>query len=103
MKGRAFEPSKIDKSTSVFRIQGLTNDRIWGIGSKYVAIPQNRNLHARADIAARVINRSNLRIQPKEPPPRHASIIDWPVEKHLKISIAQELAAEASLRLPSTT
>lgn len=103
VKHHAFEPPKHNKSLSVFRIQGLPEDHVWQLGFIHVATPQNRNLHARADVAVRVITRLNLRILPKEPPPRHANIIDWPDEKHLRISIAQQLAAESSLKIHPKT
>ncbi len=71
------------------------------IGFKKVIGKMNppRNLHGRADIQALNILVNNLQIDPDNTPPRHANIIGWPELKEERKSIAQELAAKASLRL----
>jgi len=99
VKHRAFEPSAQDNSTSVFRISALTDKGVWSLGQQYVAYPSRRTLYARADLAAHTVLAVGLHVQPDEPPPRHANIIGWPPEKHARMSIAQQLAAEASLVL----
>ena len=60
---------------------------------------QPRTLHGRADIQALNILEINLQVNPDNIPPRHANIIGWPELKEEQKSIAQELAAKASLRL----
>jgi hypothetical protein len=99
VKPRAFHPAARDYKTSVFRVQGLIEHQIWSLGDKYVAQPQGKQLRAYAELSVALIIGVGLRIEPKEPPPRHANIINWPREKDKMMSRAQELAAEAILRL----
>lgn len=101
VKARAFEPAPNDRTTSVFRTTGLRNAQVWEIGSIYVADPQDRNIHARAEVSVRSIQSLQLVVTPREPPPRHAIIQDWPDDKSAAMSIAQRLAAESTLVLPS--
>ena len=99
VKGKAFEPSDRDNSTSVFRIIGLTEEQIWYLGHHFVAQNRTSSLRARADVSVSVINNLQLRLVPDEPPPRHANITGWPEEKDRRMSLAQLLAAEATLVL----
>jgi hypothetical protein len=85
--------------TSVFHINGLNESSIWEIGESYIARPQEKNLYGRGDILAAVIETAKLRVDYDNTPPRHANIIGWPKEKHEQKSLAQELAAEAKLKL----
>ena len=100
VKPKAFMPP-LDLRLSVFRIDNLSEPEIWKIGFQEVIekMKQPLNLHGRADIQALNILVNNLQIDPDNTPPRHASIIGWPELKEERISIAQELAAKASLRL----
>jgi len=100
VKPQAFMPPP-DLILSVFRIDNLSEPEIWKIGFKKVISKMNqpRNLHGRADIQALNILGNNLQIDPDNTPPRHASIIGWPELKEKRKSIAQELAAKASLSL----
>jgi hypothetical protein len=90
-----------DLKLSVFRIDNLSEPEIWKIGFEKVIskMIQPKNLHGRADIQALNILENNLQIEPDNTPPRHADIIGWPELKEEQKSIAQELAAKASLRL----
>ena len=100
VKPQAFMPPP-DLRLSVFRIDNLSEPEIWKIGfEKVIAkMNQHKNLHGRADIRALNILETNLQINPDNIPPRHASIIGWPELKEERKSIAQELAAKASLSL----
>ncbi len=100
VKPQAFMPPS-DLRLSVFRIDNLSEPEIWKIGFKKVIDKMNqpRNLHGRADIQALNILENNLQIDPDNTPPRHANIIGWSDLKEERKSIAQELAAKASLRL----
>jgi len=100
VKPQAFMPPP-DLILSVFRIDNLSEPEIWKIGFEKVISKMNqpRNLHGRADIQALNIVENNLQIDPDNTPPRHASIIGWPGLKEERKSIAQELAAKASLSL----
>lgn len=99
VKPIALEPSGEDRSTSVFRIVGLSEPQIWRLGSTFVAEPRKRNIHARAELTVESIQALTLVITPSEPPPRHALIRDWPADKSAAMSIAQQLAAECTLVL----
>lgn len=99
VKSRALEPSPSDQCTSVFRIDGLTENEIWDMGTRFVAEARARRVHARADIVVSNILNLKLSILPKEPPVRHALISGWSNEKHIRMAKAQELAAHASLNL----
>lgn len=57
-------------------------------------------MHARADLSVRSIQALQLVVTSDQPPPRHAQIQGWPMEKSAIMSLAQELAAESSLTLP---
>ena len=100
VKPQAFMPPR-DLKLSVFRIDNLSEPEIWKIGFKKVIDKMNqpKNLHGRADIQALNILGISLQINPDNIPPRHANIIGWPELKEERKSIAQELAAKASLRL----
>ena len=99
MKPQAFHPAPDDHKTSVFRVQGLKEPKIWKLGEIYVARPRCKELHARADLSVADVVTIGLRVESKEPPRRHANIIDWPAEKSAMMSWAQEVAAGATLRL----
>lgn len=100
VKHRAFMPPP-DLKLSVFRIDGLKLELIWEIGQKAVvdmmAIP--KVLYGIAELKASKFQERDLVIEPDNTPPRHANIIGWPEETARRMSIAQELAAEANLRL----
>ena len=99
-KPQAFMPPP-DLNLSVFRIDNLSEPEIWKLGFKKVIDKMNqpRHLRGRADIQALRILENNLQIDPDNTPPRHANIIGWPELKEEQKSIAQELAAKASLML----
>ena len=99
VKPRALEPSPIDQCTSVFRIDGLTENEIWDMGTRFVAEPRAKRVRARADITVSSVINSNLFVEPHEPPVRHALISGWSTEKHARMAKAQELAAHTSLKL----
>lgn len=99
VKPKALHPAPADHRTSVFRIEKLSEAQVWKLGEVHVAIPRNRELLARAELKARDITSVGLSLQANEPPPRHANITGWPVAKHEWMSLAQELAARATLKV----
>jgi hypothetical protein len=98
---RAFLPEGQPNAyeTSVFRVQELTETQIWNTGDEYVAIPRGKPVYARAELAVKTITNMRLRVISAEPPPRHAVIVNWPAAKDERMSLAQLLAADATLRL----
>ena len=85
----------------MFRIPGLSEKEIWQFGDVYVAAVVGRKILARAELSVGQVDRIGLRVEPDEPPPRHANITGWASEKDRWMSQAQELAALATLRLSS--
>jgi len=94
----AFMPSA-NGETSVFRISGLADFEIWGIGCLEVAQKRGKPLLGRADILALDVIENNLQIDPDNNPPRHANIVGWPEERSEQKLIALRLAANAQLHL----
>lgn len=95
----AFEPPS-NLRLSVFRIDGLGCDEVWGIGQSSVVDAMetpSRTLHGIADTVASMFQERNLFVEPDYTPPRHADITGWPEESSERKLIALELAAEATL------
>lgn len=101
VKPRAFHPDP-KHQTSGFRVEGLTEPQIWRLGDTFVNLPSGNKPQARAELLVSQITGLGLRVEPKEPPVRHANIEGWALEKHEWMSQAQDLAAVASLRLRTT-
>jgi hypothetical protein len=60
-----------------------------------------RTILARADVLVTHVRSVGLQVESDEPPPRHANIANWALEKDRWMSQAQELAVLATLRLPT--
>ena len=78
----------------------LSEKEIWQFGDVYVAAVVGRKILARAEVSVGQVDSIALRVEPDEPPPRHANITGWASEKDQWMSQAQELAALATLRVP---
>ena len=103
VKPAAFQPPS-NLRLSVFRIDKLTLEEVWEIGRVNVvsAMPlPKENVYGFANIIASAVYKTHLDVDPDNNPPRHADIVQWPQEKSERKSIAQELAAKATLRLQS--
>jgi len=79
----------------------MSENEIWRFGEVYVASVLERKILARAEVSVAQVNTVELRVESDEPPPRHANITGWASEKDRWMSQAQELAALATLCLPS--
>ena len=81
----AFLPRNDQVDISVFRISALidgaelSGNDIWKIGRKYVHTAE-RPVKARADLLVDSVYEANLKVVPVEPPQRHASIMQLPVD-----------------------
>lgn len=95
VKPRAFMPPS-DLKLSVFQIQDLADLQIWQLGDEHVS----DSVRARGDFTVSIVTQLGLNADPDDVPERHVNIIGWPEEKHEQKSIAQELAAKATLVLP---
>jgi len=95
VKYAAFLPNPKNGETSVFRISGISDNKVWDLGDREVAKDPNKPILGRANISASNVVAKGLEVLPSEPPERHANIIGWPEEKSKQKLIALELAAEA--------
>ena len=98
MKPRAFQPARKDYKTSVFRTIDLAEQEIWRLADEHAAGDQGK-CEARAVLLVHQVIDAGLRVEPDDVPPRHANLAGWPTAKDEWKSVAQELAAEASLRV----
>jgi hypothetical protein len=92
-----FMPPK-DLKLSVFRVKDLNEQEIWDIGKKVGQVSQ-RNLIGKADLIVAEFLERDLEIHADNKPPRHANIVNWPIEEGKRLSIAQELADIARLTI----
>jgi hypothetical protein len=100
-KYTAFMPPE-NRRVSVCRSQDLTETEIWQIADQFVGPTV-----ARADISAAQIiadfSSENIQAEPlliepvPHPYPRHADIVNWPVDVDIQRAIAVELANRANL------
>jgi hypothetical protein len=98
VRGRALEPSPQDGKLSVTQTRGLDEPGIWRHAAEYVQ-GAREPARARADFQVEWARRLGLVVEPDEPPPRHALVTQWPVEKSERMSVAQQLAAGVTLVL----
>lgn len=97
VKPKTFRPAP---DNSIFGISELSDSEIWDIGTEYVARIVQRELKARGDLDEAAITNSGLRVVPDgKGHPRHANLEGWPDAKEDQMSVAQELAAEATLHI----
>ena len=96
IKHDAFFPPK-DLQLSVSRHSGLSAPELNKIGLSVAQLTQ-KPLLGRGDIKAHTVSKLALKAvaAPLLDNPHHAHIIGWPVDKAARITIAQQIAAEAS-------
>ena len=75
VKPAALLPSPKTRETSVFRHGPSPLSILWAIGLEAVG---TRPLYGAAIFKAAVVRAALLTVEPKEPPPRHAVILEWP-------------------------
>lgn len=95
---RAFLPAT-DGSTSVFRIEGLTTGEVWELARREITDVSGRQVHGAAAIEPAAVEQVGLSLERDDHPERHAAITGWPPGKEAKKSLAQLLAASATLHL----
>jgi hypothetical protein len=86
--------------TSVYIIKNLSEEEVWGLGTKYIEVT-GRTIRGRAELTARIVEKANLRLLADDPPPRHAKIVGWPPGKDEQKAFALELAQSSVLKLRS--
>lgn len=94
VKPRAFLP--VDRETSVFRTQDVSEQEVWQMAVVKVE-PTRGKCRARGDFPAAVVFGIGLGVLPDNELERHAVINGWPTEKDEQLTLAQELAASATL------
>lgn len=100
-KPRTPTPPSTAFKTSVYRIDGCTEEEIFSISEEQVNKKRTdgRKVLARAEILAKVVLAEKLIIDPApNPHPRHADIIGWPDEPDKRLDKANQLAIQASLK-----
>jgi hypothetical protein len=78
---------------SVIRPAEMFGADLWRFGDKWVASEREAPIRARVDFSASRLA-PDLRAVGKVPPPRHAEIHGWPLEKEARRSRARELGRE---------
>jgi hypothetical protein len=103
-KPEAFLPPA-DLKMSASGIDGLADIQIWHIGDE-AGRSRGKPSCARADFNASVIRDIavegiRLRIEPDPAPhdPMHVNVCGWPVDKDVRLSIAQDFCAKSLLRI----
>ena len=96
VKPKAFEVNRADLTVSVARVIGLSERTIWRWIDTFVA-RNNEDILFRADLLVQEVRNVGLRVEPREPPVRHANITGWSAAKAEQKSRAQQLAAVARL------
>lgn len=81
---QAFKPNR-NNETSVFRIDGLFDSKIWNLNLR-----KNKKVYGRADLHAKSITDCGLYFEADIIPLRHANIVGWE-ESHIAMRKAQEL------------
>lgn len=86
-----------NKTTSVFRISGMSEVEIWDLGEKVVSKAlEEKTIYGFGQIFPKHIAKIGLLLDPNNIPPRHADIVNWPDEKSEQKLRAMELAKEAN-------
>ena len=102
----AFMPPP-DQKLSTFLTTGVIAAEIWSIGRSVLQTGSRSTMYGRADLSVAVIRENGLRAMRDDHPERHVNVTGWPTltdkdaEKSAIKSVAQELAAQAILRLLS--
>jgi hypothetical protein len=93
---RQLLPSNRYGNTSVFRIDGLSEDEIAQIGHGQVAPPRGKpGILGWAELQASDVRATApLTIDPDEPPQRHALIQGWPLQPQDRRTLALALASK---------
>jgi hypothetical protein len=102
VKPSAFLPGIGDRETSVFRHGKDPADNLWRLAGEHA--PPGRTTHGVAILKALHVRNALLAVFATEPPPRHASIRNWPwiesdeaLQKARQKELAGMLASNAEL------
>lgn len=87
-KPSAFIPSPQDQETSVYRHGSEPAEELWTIADTHVA--GDRRIHGAAIVKAGDVRAVSLSVIADEPPPRHAAIRDWPLDRDPDLEKAKQ-------------
>jgi hypothetical protein len=87
VKPAAFLPNPHNGETSVFRHSGEPRSELWEIGRVKLA---ERTFYGAGIVATQVVRDAQLEVEAQEPPPRHANIIDWPINDDPQLAKAEQ-------------
>ncbi|MBI2803296.1 MAG: hypothetical protein HYX63_24015 [Gammaproteobacteria bacterium] len=99
VKPSVFLPNPKNNQTSVFRHGAEPREALWRIAREYAV--GDRPLHGAAVCLAGDVRAVLLEVNPKEPPPGHANIENWSVNKNdpeLTKATQKELATKIAQR-----
>jgi hypothetical protein len=99
VKAEAYFPARADNKTSVFRQGAVPRVEVWLLADQNLG---ERHVRAVAMCRAISVRKADLRVEPDEPPPRHANLSGWPapgdaMDKAKLKEIAAALAESAEL------
>jgi len=86
VKASAFIPAK-DGQTSVIRHGAEPREALWNLARLFLG-PEVK-FHGAAVCKARSIREQRLDVVAAEPPPRHANIVNWPLNADAELQKAQ--------------
>lgn len=93
VKPKLFQPNKA-LQVSIFRIAGLTRDKIQELGMSIVSkIPSSSRLYGWATLERKAITNIGLIVDDDDNPPGHSNIVGWPSEVNKQLRYQLELAA----------
>jgi len=96
VKPAAFMPNLHNGETSVFRHGVEPLEELKAIARQEIG--ESRKIHGAAIVKAAIIREEGLEVRAKEPPPRHADIINWPwLESDRSFGKAQQKEIAAAI------
>ena len=99
VKRSAFMPARESQTTSVFHTTGLNDADVLAIARLHIVPERKKEPYGWADIQVQSVLNAGLEAHYDNQPPRHVDLRQWPKEKDAQMSVAQMLAAAASLHL----
>lgn len=101
VKPKAFYPDRFGQC-SVVVVTDLAKERIEAYAGEHVTPSRGKVLIGHASVECAAVLREGLHVLYSEPPPNHANINGYAIQKEQWIAQAQELARVSTLRLVST-
>lgn len=97
-----FNINKNRYERSSFCIDGLTENKCWGLLNTHCSKHSESLIPARVDLTVEFVKSINLNIDPNWVPDKHVDIINWPELEDERKDIAQTMSRELSISLSPT-